>query len=173
MLPRSRGVPLENPPQTDPRVVFWRDCITASLYAKLYTSLPRQGHFTRRHCRRLHIFTDKRKFGNFTPAAPLPPAVGGISQRHSTLAPFHCKSPKTLGVSHRRKPPIILTVPIIPIIPIMRPPAQPCIPPLHKKKPVRLRRTGSFDNPKVLHQTDCATMASATRLKPAILAPVT
>ena len=52
---------------------FWGgDCITASLYAKFYTSLPRQGHFTRRHCRRLHIFTDKHKFGNFTPPHPLP-----------------------------------------------------------------------------------------------------
>ena len=67
------------------------------------------------------------------PAAPLPPAVGGISQRHSTLAPFHCKSPADPRGSSWRKPPIIPTVPIIPIIPIMRPPAQPCIPSMLSK----------------------------------------
>ena len=32
-----------------------------------------------------------------------------------------------------RKPHIILTVPTIPIIPIMRPPALPCIPPMQSK----------------------------------------
>ena len=148
MLPRSRGVPLENPPQTDPRVVSFGGCrplpplffgvlwycVTASLHAKICTSLPRQGHFTRRQRRRLHIFTAKRKFGNFTP--PPPPCPCLLVVFYCGTAPLHrftAKAPQTLGVAHRRKPLIILTVPIIPIIPIMRPPAQPCIPSMRSK----------------------------------------
>ena len=80
MLPRSRGVPPENPPQTDLRVVFF-----------------------------------------FWGCRPLPLLVGGISQRHSTLAPFHCKSMQTLGLSHGA---------IVRLVRQMRPPALPCIPPM-------------------------------------------
>ena len=43
---------------------------------------------------------------------------------------FHCKSLQTLGVSLGRKPHTILSVPINPIIPMMRPPALPCMPPM-------------------------------------------
>ena len=156
MLPRSRGVPLENPSQTDPWVVFFLgDCITASLYAKFCTSLPRQGHFTRWQRRRLHIFTAKRKFGNFTP--PPPPCPCLLVVFYCGTAPLHrftAKALQTLGVAHRRKPPIILTVSHNSHNSHHAPASAALHTAVAQKKPVRLRRTGFLNDPKMLHQTD-------------------